>query len=92
MVPQGSRIRDWSPGLGVGAVKKISDKALLARYLGFHPTAELYATFQDFNLYRMRVEAAHLVAGLEKFIGCRVIGCDRRGSTRRRGLPGRRRC
>jgi heme iron utilization protein len=36
---------------------------LLARYVARHPDAEGYAGFGDFNLYRMGVERAHLVAG-----------------------------
>jgi putative heme iron utilization protein len=33
------------------------------RFLARHPSAERYAGFGDFNLYRMRVERAHMVAG-----------------------------
>ncbi len=36
---------------------------LEARYLARHPSAEAYAGFADFRLYRMAVESAHLVAG-----------------------------
>ncbi len=50
----------------LGRLKKVKDPALLARYLRFQPAAELYASFGDFNLYRMRIEAAHLVAGFGK--------------------------
>lgn len=50
----------------LGRLNKVADPALLTRYLNLHQTAELYAGFQDFNLYRMRVEAAHLVAGFGK--------------------------
>jgi putative heme iron utilization protein len=34
-----------------------------ARYLARHADAEMYLGFQDFNLYRVTVERAHLVAG-----------------------------
>lgn len=33
------------------------------RFLARHPSAERYAGFGDFNLYRMQVERAHMVAG-----------------------------
>lgn len=36
------------------------------RYVARHPEAELYAGFADFNLYRVEVERAHLVAGFGK--------------------------
>jgi len=34
-----------------------------ARFLARHPSAEAYAGFSDFRLYRVAVERAHLVAG-----------------------------
>jgi putative heme iron utilization protein len=34
-----------------------------ARFLARHPSAERYAGFGDFHLYRVAIEAAHLVAG-----------------------------
>ncbi len=34
-----------------------------ARYLARHPDSEMYFGFKDFNLYRVSVERAHLVAG-----------------------------
>jgi len=34
-----------------------------ARYLARHPSASMYADFEDFAFYRMRIERAHLVAG-----------------------------
>lgn len=39
------------------------DPELLARFLRRHPSAEVYAGFADFKLYRVEVESAHLVAG-----------------------------
>ena len=36
---------------------------MLARYVARHPDAAAYAGFRDFNLYRVTVERAHLVAG-----------------------------
>ncbi len=35
----------------------------MARYLARHPSAVRYAGFGDFNLYRVIIERAHLVAG-----------------------------
>ena len=40
-----------------------TDPRLLARYVARHPDAAAYAGFRDFNLYRVSVERAHLVAG-----------------------------
>lgn len=37
--------------------------AELACYLARHPQAAVYAGFKDFNLYRMTITRAHLVAG-----------------------------
>jgi putative heme iron utilization protein len=47
----------------VGRVQRENGQDRLAHYLARHPEAERYATFRDFNLYRMTVERAHLVAG-----------------------------
>ncbi|WP_246116848.1 HugZ family protein [Denitrobaculum tricleocarpae] len=47
----------------LGAVEVAHDPRLLARFIRRHPGAELYAGFKDFNLYRLHVETAHLVAG-----------------------------
>lgn len=46
-----------------GRLERVRDDRLLARYVARHPDAEAYASFGDFNLYRMAVERAHLVAG-----------------------------
>ncbi len=47
-----------------GRIERVGrDDRLLARYVARHPDAAAYASFGDFNLYRMRVERAHLVAG-----------------------------
>jgi len=43
-----------APEPGVGA---------RARFLARHPSAETYAGFGDFGLYRVAIDAAHLVAG-----------------------------
>jgi heme oxygenase (biliverdin-IX-beta and delta-forming) len=41
-----------------------ADEARLRRrFLARHPKAELYAGFADFGLWRLAIEAAHLVAG-----------------------------
>lgn len=46
-----------------GEAEAIDDPALLARYLRRHPSAEMYAGFKDFHLFRVRPARAHLVAG-----------------------------
>lgn len=47
----------------LGRMRAVEDPRLLQRFVRRHPGAELYAGFKDFNLYRMIVERAHLVAG-----------------------------
>jgi len=47
----------------VGRVLREGGPDCLADYLARHPEAERYTAFRDFNLYRMTVERAHLVAG-----------------------------
>ncbi len=47
----------------LGRLVKTDDQHLRARYLARQPPAQDYAGFSDFNLYRMSVERAHLVAG-----------------------------
>lgn len=47
----------------LGRVEAIEDDDLLARFVAHHPGAAGYAGFDDFRLYRMTPERAHLVAG-----------------------------
>jgi putative heme iron utilization protein len=47
----------------LGSAEPCRDARARARYLARHPSAEVYAGFADFTLYRVRVERAHLVAG-----------------------------
>jgi putative heme iron utilization protein len=47
----------------LGHAERSADERLRARFLARHPGAALYAGFADFNLYRIAVERAHLVAG-----------------------------
>lgn len=47
----------------LGRAHPIEDARLLERYVRRHPSAELYKSFTDFNLYRVEIERAHLVAG-----------------------------
>ena len=46
-----------------GRAHRIEDKALLARYVARHPSAEAYVGFADFGLFRIAPGRAHLVAG-----------------------------
>lgn len=46
-----------------GRIERTAEPRLLARYVARHPDAAAYAGFRDFNLYRVTVERAHLVAG-----------------------------
>lgn len=46
-----------------GRAEQVEDPRLLGRYLRRHPSAERYARFRDFHLFRVRPARAHLVAG-----------------------------
>lgn len=46
-----------------GGIERTTDQRLLARYVAHHPDAAAYMGFRDFNLYRVAVDRAHLVAG-----------------------------
>jgi hypothetical protein len=71
--PKASLLFDGTAGLAetltgsrvtvVGEIAPDSDPVLRARFVRRHPSAELYAGFHDFHLYRMCVTRAHLVAG-----------------------------
>lgn len=47
----------------IGRAERTENKNARARFLARHPSAEIYAGFADFNLYRVVVERAHMVAG-----------------------------
>lgn len=71
--PEASLLIDGTAGLDepltgaratlVGRVAIADDPTLRARFLARHPSATDYAGFADFHLWRMTVQAAHLVAG-----------------------------
>lgn len=46
-----------------GEAEQIDNAELMDIYLARHPTAETYAGFKDFHLFRVRPLRAHLVAG-----------------------------
>ena len=46
-----------------GAARPTDDARAAARFLQIHPYAEQYAGFADFNLWELRVRAAHYVGG-----------------------------
>ena len=50
----------------MGAAAVLADPQARARYVARHPSAELYAGFSDFDLYRVTIERGHLVAGFGK--------------------------
>ena len=47
----------------IGKAEPVGHDRLLARFLARHPSAETYAGFADFKLYRVALERAHFVAG-----------------------------
>jgi putative heme iron utilization protein len=44
------------------------EAALRRRYLNAHPSAEAFVDFKDFSFFRIRPEAAHLVAGFGRIV------------------------
>ena len=44
---------------------------LRGRYINAHPSAEVFANFNDFTFFRIRPEAAHLVAGFGRIVDLR---------------------
>ena len=46
-----------------GRAEKIDNDHAMERYIRRHPSAAMYRSFADFNLYRVNVERVHLVAG-----------------------------
>ncbi len=66
----------------LGRVDVVDDRRLLDRFIRRHPGAELYAGFKDFNLYRMQVESAHLVAGFGQihWVGANDVLLDTQSS------------
>ncbi|MFD2261825.1 HugZ family protein [Lacibacterium aquatile] len=47
----------------VGQVEKVEKASFKDHYIARHPSAAMYYDFNDFELYRMTIERAHLVAG-----------------------------
>jgi heme iron utilization protein len=50
----------------LGAAAPCRDSTALDRYFARHPSAEAYAGFSDFDLYRVTIDRGHLVAGFGK--------------------------
>lgn len=71
--PRASLLVDGTAGLDepltgaratvMGRLEKTDDPRHRARYLARHPSAQMYAGFGDFAVWRMAVERAHIVAG-----------------------------
>lgn len=63
-----------------GRLQKVDTPDLRARFVARHPSAAVYSGFKDFNLYRMSVTKAHLVAGFGRIHwvdgGAVVFGTD----------------
>jgi hypothetical protein len=47
----------------MGEMRLIENPELLKTFVERHPSAQIYAGFKDFRLYRMTIARAHLVAG-----------------------------
>lgn len=57
---EGSRLSVW------GKVARTEEKNTKTRFLARHPDASVYASFSDFSFFKMKIEAAHFVAGFGK--------------------------
>jgi len=49
-------------------VARDSAEILRRRYLGVHPSAEVFVDFKDFSFFRIQPKAAHLVAGFGRIV------------------------
>jgi heme iron utilization protein len=47
----------------IGEANPVEDRELLKLFVARHPSAQIYAGFKDFRLYRLTIARAHLVAG-----------------------------
>lgn len=71
--PRASILIDGTGGAGdplegsrvtvVGTARESAEKADRRRFLARHPTAEAYAGFADFALWRLDIEGAHFIGG-----------------------------
>lgn len=52
----------------VGEIEKIEDGQICSLFLQQHTSAKKYASFGDFNFYRLNVEKAHFVGGFGRAI------------------------
>lgn len=59
---QGARI------MLTGHTETTEDPVVRSRYLARQPEAELFVGFKDFAIFRMRLKAAHLVAGFGRIV------------------------
>jgi len=66
----------------LGEVEPATQPHQRARFLARHPSAETYAGFADFSLFRVRPMRAHLVAGFGKihWIEAQALGFDASGA------------
>lgn len=53
----------------LGEMAVTQDPRLMARFVARHPSAETYAGFADFRLYRLAVARGHFVAGFGRING-----------------------
>ena len=64
-----SRLKNPQTGPRVsvlGRITKTSDERHRRRFLALHPEAALYAGFDDFGFFRMKIERVHFVGGFAK--------------------------
>lgn len=52
----------------MGRIKKTTDQKLHKRYLKYHWSAAQYASFGDFNFYKMEIDRIHLVGGFARSV------------------------
>ncbi len=52
----------------VGRMERTIQPDLCSLFLQMHPSAKMYASFNDFNFYRLHIEKAHYVGGFGRAI------------------------
>ena len=64
-----------------GTARRSDDPRHVARFVGRHPGAAMYAGFKDFGVWRVDAARAHLVAGFGRihWIDGQALGCDATG-------------
>jgi heme iron utilization protein len=58
----------------MGEIHRLDEPAARAAFLVYHPSAAAYAGFGDFALYRMQVDAVHVIQGFGRIVTIPGVG------------------